>query len=126
MKCEVAESRFSGVLQVLPKPGGKQVEIMLSSNIIFGVNPMLQSSQTYPVPLDSQGVWIDLPVQENENLFYASIFNVQGRRMVGQVIRVASEKEKHHLEFDHTGWPQGRYLLVLKGNRVLQQTRLIK
>lgn len=87
---------------------------------------MLQSSQAYAIPLDSQGVWIDLPVQENENLFHASIFNLQGRRMTGQIIQVASEKEKHHWEFDHTSWPRGTYLLVVKGNRVLRQTKLIK
>lgn len=87
---------------------------------------MLQVSQTYPIPFDSQGVWIDLPVQENERLFHASIFNLKGRRMAGRVIQADSKNEKHHLEFDHTGWPQGVYLLVIKGNRILRQTKLIK
>lgn len=87
---------------------------------------MLQTSQRYPIPLDSEGVWIDLPVQENERLFHASIFNLKGRRMAGRVIQADIEKEKHHLEFDHSGWPQGVYLLVIKGNRILRQTKLIK
>lgn len=87
---------------------------------------MLQSSQTFPIPLDSEGVWIDLPVQKDEKLFHASIFNLKGRRMAGQVIQAETEKEKHHWEFDHTGWPQGLYLLVLKGNGILRQMKVIK
>jgi starvation-inducible outer membrane lipoprotein len=101
---------------------------MLSSFIIIYTKGsfMLQTSQTCPIPLDSQGVWIDLPVQENEHLFYASIYNLKGRRMAGKVINVASEKDKHHWDFDHAGWPQGLYLLEVKGNRILRQTKLIK
>lgn len=87
---------------------------------------MLNLSKPCPVLLDEQGVWIDLPVQENEKLFHASIFNLKGRRMAGQIIQAGSKEEKHHWEFDHAGWPEGRYLLVVKGNRILRQTKLIK
>lgn len=87
---------------------------------------MLSSSQSIPTQLDSRGVWVDLPDQENENFFHASIYNMKGRRMAGQLLHAADEKAKHRWDFDHTGWPEGLYVLEVKGKRVLRQTKLIK
>lgn len=87
---------------------------------------MLLSSQSIPTPLDSRGVWVDLPVQESESLFHASIYDLKGRRMTGQLLCVADEQAKHHWDFDHTGWPKGSYVLEVKGKRVLRQTKLVK
>ncbi|WP_017732233.1 hypothetical protein [Nafulsella turpanensis] len=76
--------------------------------------------------LDAEGLWVDFPGQGEEAVFYASIFDCRGRRLAGHSFIVPDSKEKCRWNVNHTTWPKGAYVLVLKGERVLRQTLLMK
>ena len=76
--------------------------------------------------LDAEGLWLDFPLQEEGGVYRASIFDCHGRRLAGDSFVASQAQDKYRWKVDHTNWPKGQYVLVLKGARSLRQTMLIK
>lgn len=86
---------------------------------------MISKSHTSPLPMDADGLWIESPA-ESEKVFLASIFDLRGRWLASHTFYVEDDRNKCYWHVDHTHWPQGIYLLVLRGERMLRQVKLVK
>lgn len=83
-------------------------------------NPKLSTLQ-----INEEGLWVESPA-DNERIFLASIFDRSGRWLAGHTFYVDENRNKCFWNVDHTNWPAGIYLLVLRGERMLRQIKLIK
>ena len=76
--------------------------------------------------MDAEGLWFDFPQSEEGEVINASIFDCHGRRLAGHSFVILRDRERCRWNVDHTAWPQGPYVLEVKGERVLRQKMLKK
>lgn len=78
-----------------------------------------------PLKINGEGLWIESPAN-SEKTFLASIFDQKGRWLASHTFSVDKEANKCYWRVDHANWPEGIYLLVLRGERMLRQIKLVK
>lgn len=86
----------------------------------------LQSVRAYPTQLNEQGLWIEFPAIEGVKRVQAAIFDVQGRRMAAKSFKSGEQEGKQLWKLDHHVWNPGVYLLIIKGEQLNYQQKLIK
>ena len=78
------------------------------------------------IQLDAEGLWVDTSLLGVTGAFSASIFDCRGRRLAGHSFIVPESRERCRWNVDHAAWSKGAYTLVVKGERVLRQAKLLK
>lgn len=87
---------------------------------------MAESTVGKAIQLDSEGLWMDASLLGVTGAFNASIFDCHGRRLAGHSFIAPESCERCRWNVDHTAWSNGAYTLVVQGERVLRQTKLLK
>ena len=79
--------------------------------------------KAYPTQLDQEGLWLEIPAQEGANKLQLSIVDRQGRLMTTSTLQAAG---KQQLKLNTQGWSPGIYILILRGEGIHYQQKLLK
>lgn len=86
---------------------------------------MITNPKSNILQFNEEGIWVESPA-DSERIFLASIFDRRGRWLASQTFYVDENDNRCYWNVDHTDWPAGIYLLVLRGKRMLRQIKLVK
>ena len=101
-------------------------ESSTSARLASGEKSSIEGFTAYPNPLAQKGLWLEFPAMEKSQNFHAYIYDLSGRALVNRVFDVPERGGKQLWEVDHSTWANGTYLLVIQGDKVIQQLKIIK
>lgn len=96
------------------------------SKLAIENTPTFENFASYPVPLNNDGLWLEIPQMEKEGDFKVSIYNMHGRKLAEKQFRSGEEGSKQLWNLKHQEWSYGMYLLIVQGEGMLNQQKLIK
>lgn len=82
--------------------------------------------RAYPTQLAKEGLWLELPPTPTPQKLQATIYNIEGRIMANRFLVSKEHAQKHHWMLANNNWPAGLYLLIIQGEQVLHQQKLIQ
>lgn len=82
--------------------------------------------KAYPTDLSSSLLWLEIPGEEGRREFKASVFNSRWHSMGVKSFSVEAEGAKLLWELGSADWPSGIYYLIIEGEGIRHQQRLVK
>ena len=96
------------------------------SELALEIAPTFKNFAAYLVPLNNDGLWLEFPPMGKDGNFKVSIHDMHGRKLAEKQVRSGKEGSKQLWDLNHKDWSYGMYLLIVQGEGILHQQKLIK
>lgn len=82
--------------------------------------------KAYPTRLEKENLWLEIPPMEGVEKLQLSIYDMQGSVMASKSFVPGEQISRQLWKLDHRAWSPGIYFLILEGNKLKHQQKLIK
>ena len=88
---------------------------------------VITETRAYPNPLSPNGLWIEIPAAEYQQVVQSQIFDLNGKIMTYTMFEVEANRSAKYLwKFDHQNWTSGIYVLMVNTPTGINKVKLIK
>lgn len=96
------------------------------NELALQIDNSFKGFSAYPVPLSNDGLWLEFPLLEKDEIFDVLIYDIHGRKMAKKQLRSGKAGSKQLWNLDHQNWPSGIYMLTIRGEGTMLQQKLTK
>ena len=120
-----AETAISGG-SIVVHDGSKKNSISSNVTVEKGNLEAITGFAAYPNPIAEKGLWLEFPSMKEDAELLVMIYDLNGRKIAEKQFTSEKAGSKQLWDLDHQNWPSGMYMMIIRGEGVVHQQKLIK